>query len=180
MSNSTPPRQYKTRRDGWTPERQLRFLGELTRSRSVAKAAAYAGMSREGAYRMRNRSEGTLFALLWDRAFAYKPGPLEVHNPSPTDGQIMRLLGNHYRRESGISSTLAAAAARAPHVIGRELGDLSRTAAARSPSPGRSARSSRRSFAPPERRPSRAADRPPARRARSSLRAPSTGSSSPQ
>src|SRR3954462_8865347 len=89
----------KTRRDGWTPERQLRFLDALARTRSISKAAAAAGMSRESAYRLRERREGALFAALWDEALAFPPA--EVHIPPLTDGRIMRLLGNHFRREYG-------------------------------------------------------------------------------
>jgi hypothetical protein len=89
------------RRDGWTPERQLRFLDALARTRCVSHAATSAGMSREGAYRFRNRCDGALFAALWDRILA--PGTLsgEVHIEALGDGRIMRLLGNHYRRKRG-------------------------------------------------------------------------------
>lgn len=59
---------YRTRRDGWTAERQLRFLDALARTRSGTRAAAFAGMSRESAYRLRNRRDGALFAAAWDRA----------------------------------------------------------------------------------------------------------------
>lgn len=58
----------RSRRDGWTPERQLRFLAALARTRSVTRAAAAAGMSRESAYRLRTRRDGALFAAAWDRA----------------------------------------------------------------------------------------------------------------
>jgi hypothetical protein len=58
----------KIRRDGWTAERQLRFLDALARTRSVTKAAAAAGMSRESAYRLRGRRDGALFAAAWNRA----------------------------------------------------------------------------------------------------------------
>jgi hypothetical protein len=87
------------RSDGWTAERQLRFIDALAQTRSVSRAAAAAGMSRESAYRLRDRREGALFALLWDRALAFVP--TEVHTRPLTDGRIMRLLGNHYRRERG-------------------------------------------------------------------------------
>jgi len=86
-----------TRRDGWTIARQLRFLDTLTLTRSVTEAAQAAGMSRESAHRLRRRAE--LFAALWDRALA-PPIEREGHTPALTDGQLMRLLGNHYRRES--------------------------------------------------------------------------------
>ena len=71
MSRSKSSR--RARSDGWTAERQLRFLDALASTRCVATAAAFAGMSREGAYRLRDRSEGTLFALMWDRALAPDP-----------------------------------------------------------------------------------------------------------
>jgi hypothetical protein len=58
------------RRDGWTPARQLRFLDVLARTRSVTRAAAAAGMSRESAYRLRKRVPNGLFAAAWDRVLA--------------------------------------------------------------------------------------------------------------
>src|SRR5437763_13121820 len=89
----------QSRRDGWTPERQLRFLDALARTRSVVSAAASAGMSRESAYRLRERKDGALFAVLWDRAIAFQQPRAEVHIDCLADGRLMRLLGNHYRRE---------------------------------------------------------------------------------
>lgn len=91
----------KIRTDGWTAERQLRFLDALARTRSATKAAAFAGMSRESAYRLRDRRDGALFGALWDRAVGFEPGPAEVHIDSLSNGHLMRLLGNHYRRERG-------------------------------------------------------------------------------
>ena len=64
-SDSASPR---IRRDGWTAERQLRFLAALAETASVSAAAAAAGMSRESAYRLRTRKQGALFAAAWDRA----------------------------------------------------------------------------------------------------------------
>lgn len=90
---------HRTRCDGWTAERQLRFLDALAQTRSVGKAARAAGMRREGAYRLRDRREGALFGALWDRILAPEPPPTEGHTRPLTDGRIMRLLGNHYRRE---------------------------------------------------------------------------------
>jgi hypothetical protein len=74
MSTADSQKPPKIRRDGWTPERQLRFLGALAATRSVTRAARAARMSRESAYRLRTRKEGALFAAAWDRA-------LESHNP---------------------------------------------------------------------------------------------------
>jgi hypothetical protein len=92
-------RPERCRRDGWTAERQLRFLDTLARIRSIGKAAAAAGMSRESAYRLRERREGALFAALWEEALAFRPA--EVHTPPLTDGRITRLLASHFRRERG-------------------------------------------------------------------------------
>lgn len=57
--------QIRQRRDGWTPERQLKFLDALTATRSVTAAARAVGMSRESAHRLRGRRDGALFAHLW-------------------------------------------------------------------------------------------------------------------
>ena len=92
-------RPERCRRDGWTAERQRQFLDTLARTRSIGKAAASAGMSRTSAYRLRDRREGALFAALWDEALAFRPA--EVDTPQLTDGRLMRLLGNHFRRERG-------------------------------------------------------------------------------
>ena len=92
-------RAARIRSDGWTADRQLCFLDVLGRTRSVSEAAESAGMSRESAYRLRERREGALFAALWDRIL--QPQQSEVHTLSLTTGRIMRLLGNHFRRERG-------------------------------------------------------------------------------
>lgn len=57
----------RTRRDGWTPERQLRFLELLSQSGSVQKAALAVGMSASGAYRFRMRASRA-FVQRWDDA----------------------------------------------------------------------------------------------------------------
>ena len=94
-------RTPKTRRDGWTPERQLLFLDELAQTRSATMAARAAGMSREGVYRFLARNPESLFAALWARCLAMPIAPPEVHIDSLSDGRLTRLLGNHYRRERG-------------------------------------------------------------------------------
>jgi hypothetical protein len=63
VQNSSP----KIRRDGWTAERQLGFLDVLAATRSITRAAAAAGMSRESAYRLCKRRDGALFAAAWKR-----------------------------------------------------------------------------------------------------------------
>ena len=98
-------RTPKTRRDGWTAERQLRFLDALARTRSVRAAAASVDLSRESAYRLRNRCDG-LFALLWDRALQSAAIPSEVHTRPLTNHRLMGLLGTHYRRKRGDYSNI--------------------------------------------------------------------------
>lgn len=55
----------------WTPEKQREFLEALARCGSVKSAAAYVGMSREGAYRLRRRQEGRAFDRAWDAALIH-------------------------------------------------------------------------------------------------------------
>lgn len=107
-------RKHRIRSDGWTAERQLRFLDALAATRSVVKAAAAAGMSRESAYRLRDRKDGALFAALWDQALAFEPRLPEVHTHTIATGPLTRLLGTHYRRERGDFSSIGAAAAGSP------------------------------------------------------------------
>jgi len=78
MDQQSSPQRF--RRDGWTPQRQLRFLDALARTRSVTRAAAASGMSRESAYRLRKRDSAGLFAAAWDRLLAAPaPRPAKGH-----------------------------------------------------------------------------------------------------
>ena len=93
---------HPTRRDGWTPARQIGFLDALASTRSVSAAAASVGMSRESAYRLRARNEGGLFASMWDRSLCPAGQHLrEGHTRLLNDGRLTRLLGSHYRRKRG-------------------------------------------------------------------------------
>jgi hypothetical protein len=90
MSAPDSPKSPKIRRDGWTAERQLRFLDTLARTRSVTRAARAAGMSRESAYRLRRRKDGALFAAAWDRALeGHKLGSLSSRR-RPSTARISR------------------------------------------------------------------------------------------
>lgn len=60
-----PPDRY----DGWTPARQARFLRELAATHCVSAAARAVGMSRQSAYRLRNRLKGQPFDNAWSCAF---------------------------------------------------------------------------------------------------------------
>ena len=67
-AHDSPRPRAKIRSDGWTPKRQLLFIHTLGRTRSVTRAAASVGMSRESAYRLRKRDSGGLFTAAWDFA----------------------------------------------------------------------------------------------------------------
>ena len=60
------PVPVRGRADGWTAERQARFLVALARTRSVCEAARGVGMARETAYRLRKARGGESFAAAWD------------------------------------------------------------------------------------------------------------------
>jgi len=65
--NDLPPAPQPS----WTPEKQREFLEALARCGSVKASAAYVGMSREGAYRLRRRQEGRAFDRAWDAALIH-------------------------------------------------------------------------------------------------------------
>ena len=60
------PVPLRYRRDGWTPGRQADFLGRLCETWSVAAAARHVGMTRESAYRLREKPGAESFAAAWD------------------------------------------------------------------------------------------------------------------
>ena len=64
----------RARADGWTPERQARFIGFLAETGSVAEAARRVGMGRESAWRLRTRIEAESFAHAWDAVCAIRRG----------------------------------------------------------------------------------------------------------
>jgi hypothetical protein len=72
---SKPPRvprfypvPVRTRHNGWTPKRQVDFLGYLAETGSVSAACARVGMSRKAAYQLRRRPHAESFAAAWDAA----------------------------------------------------------------------------------------------------------------
>ncbi|MEO6091405.1 MAG: hypothetical protein ABIT04_01235 [Novosphingobium sp.] len=65
------PVPVRARDGGWTPATQGEFVGMLAETGSVRAAAAWVGMSREGAYRLRRRAGAEGFALAWDVALGH-------------------------------------------------------------------------------------------------------------
>jgi hypothetical protein len=72
------PVPVRARADGWTVERQARFIGFLAETGSVAEAARRVGMSRESAHRLRKRPNAESFVHAWDAVIAHHEGlPLD-------------------------------------------------------------------------------------------------------
>ena len=92
------PVPLRTRADGWTPLRQAEFIGVLAETGSVSAAAAFVGMARETAYRLRRRPEAAEFAHAWDVALVvagvWRPGEVPLTPPSRkvTGGPTWRML----------------------------------------------------------------------------------------
>ncbi|WP_114953420.1 hypothetical protein [Sphingosinicella terrae] len=59
---------WSTRADGWTPDRIRTFLTALADCGVVEDAARAAGMSKQSAYRLRNRAAGRAFHVAWTAA----------------------------------------------------------------------------------------------------------------
>lgn len=62
------PVPLRSRRDGWTPERQRAFIALIARGLRPGRAAARLGMRRQGAYALRARAGAESFAAAWDSA----------------------------------------------------------------------------------------------------------------
>jgi hypothetical protein len=63
---SPPP--GATRHEGWTPDKQRRFLEALSEGHTVIQACAIVGLSKQSAYALRTSPRGASFALGWDAA----------------------------------------------------------------------------------------------------------------
>ena len=101
MRRSTPyfhPVPMRSRRDGWTPERQAAFIGYLAESGSVCEAAQRVGMARETAYRLRRHEWGQGFAAAWDDALGKLPTVQKPPLRKVTNEQLFhRLATGLYR-----------------------------------------------------------------------------------
>lgn len=69
ISEVLAPADALSRHDGWTAERQVRFLQVLSASHNVSAAARSVGMSRQSAYKLRARLRDQPFDYAWDAAF---------------------------------------------------------------------------------------------------------------
>lgn len=74
------PVPLRARADGWSEVRQCGFLCALYVTGSVAAAARLVGMSRRGAFRLRERAGAESFAHAWDRVLT-PPGKGHLATP---------------------------------------------------------------------------------------------------
>jgi hypothetical protein len=65
------PAHPRPRWDGWTPERQARFIQALGESACVAEACRAVGMSERSAYALRARVDAISFRNAWETALDY-------------------------------------------------------------------------------------------------------------
>lgn len=68
---STPefvPGPRRLRVDGWTPDRQRRFIETLADTGCISHACEAVGMSRQSAYRLRRSAANSMFSHAWDFA----------------------------------------------------------------------------------------------------------------
>jgi hypothetical protein len=65
------PAHPRPRFDGWTAERQARFVQALGESACVAEACRAVGMSERSAYALRARADAVSFRNAWDAALDY-------------------------------------------------------------------------------------------------------------
>ena len=71
------PVRRRPRTDGWTEEKQRRFIEHLADTGLVGAAAKAVGMTRETAYRLRRSAHGAAFARAWDAARRHAGGLVE-------------------------------------------------------------------------------------------------------
>lgn len=128
MTDSTQPAPLpftpvlgRARHDGWTPERQRRFVDALATAGTVAAAARAVGMSARSAYGLRRRAgEDSAFARAWDAALdAACTGALVASRPLVLEGERVpvfyggRQVGEYRRHDSRLAlAVLRAVAAR--------------------------------------------------------------------
>ena len=77
----------RARHDGWTPERQQRFLAALVALRSITAAAAVVGLSVRSAYNLRDHPAAAAFRAAWEAALTQ---PVVASKPSRLDQALGR------------------------------------------------------------------------------------------
>jgi len=115
------------RHDGWTAERQRRFLTILADTGQVSLAARAVGVSPRSAYRLRHHPKGREFRIMWDKALylatdrlaalaferaiegtphqIWKNGELVAETRKPSDRLLIFLLRRLQARTFGVQSS---------------------------------------------------------------------------
>jgi hypothetical protein len=70
LPDFTPVPRLRDRHDGWTEERQRKFIEALAVTGSVKAAAHRVNMTPEGAYLLRRHKDGASFRKAWEAALA--------------------------------------------------------------------------------------------------------------
>jgi hypothetical protein len=65
------PVPVRARRDGWTPERQRRFVSYLAAGAGPSEAAKAVGKTKQSAFTLRARPGAESFSAAWDAAVAF-------------------------------------------------------------------------------------------------------------
>jgi hypothetical protein len=115
------PVPTRSRRDGWTIQRQAAFIGSLVETGSAMGACAAVGMSRKSAYQLRARPRAESFAAAWDAALG-----APVRKVTVTDCEMVahvglvhlhffrgRMVGSHQAADLSAVGRLVARVARA-------------------------------------------------------------------
>ena len=120
MTDSRPqplaftPVDCRARHDGWTPERQQRFIAALCTLGRVGAAARAIGMSPKSAYALRRRAGAdSEFGRAWDAALSRNHhATLEQVLPLALDGELVpifyggRQVGQYRRYDTRLALTV--------------------------------------------------------------------------
>lgn len=144
------PIALRPRHDGWTAERQRKFLLTLAESGSITEACHQAGITARSAYRLRHHPDGAQFAEAWDKALRaaagrlvslaferavrgsyrelWRDGRLVAQSRQPSDKLLMFLIDRHAPFNHGDGTRWARLHAMSAEA-GRALGPLVETLA---------------------------------------------------
>ena len=90
----------------WTRARMVAFLRALRETGSVAAAARAVGMSRQSAYKLRDRLAGSAFDEAWSLAFELPPTSGDIWRAAPSPCRpVARPAASRWNRGRGKGDT---------------------------------------------------------------------------
>ncbi|HEX8533120.1 MAG TPA: hypothetical protein VF662_03050 [Allosphingosinicella sp.] len=94
------PVPVRARHDGWTPDRQFRFIVAIARGAGPKEAAGSVGLSRQTAHALRRKPGAEGFAAAWDAAAAFADRCAEAGRARPSGelGLETIMVPRFYRR----------------------------------------------------------------------------------